>query len=371
MPQFPPNQPSELRRALVKNFNDEELRTLCVDVDVDYDNLGGIGKEAKARELIELVERQGRLEHLISICRQYRPQVDWERFLAAKAARDMTESGTNESSDQPNARNGASHRGRWRVLVAILSAIAVLIVMGVALRGFLQLTSPSFVAHKIDPEAVKNLVDFDRKGEKTRMIAFDPNGRWVILRGRNYFWLRYDLPAQLQARLWEYPDTDKLIRDVSFAPNSAWLIVADKNEVRSDSLPPLIPKTLQDRLAALARTDAEIKHVAMGPGDGYVILLDTKDSKNPISAEWYEVPASMDAKLRNLDHENTGVRQVAMAEDGPWAVVDERNRVWTHGVPLELSLRLWLYTLRGKPICWVAFTPGGGWAVLTGNITCD
>ena len=270
------SQESDFLDVLDSNFNDEELRDLCFYLNLDYDNLSGSNKKAKARELIKLVKREGRLEELIAVSHRERPQVDWERFLPAKAAQ------TGTGSD----RNGASHRGRWKVLVAILSAVAVLIVMSVAFRGFLQLTSPSFVAHKIDPEAVRNLVDFDRKGEKTRMIAFDPNGRWVILRGRNYFWLRYDLPAQLQARLWEYPSTDKLISDVSFAPNSAWLIVADKNEVRSDSLPPMIPKTLQDRLDELSRTDAEIKHVAMGPGDGYVILLVTKDPRNPISVEW-------------------------------------------------------------------------------------
>ena len=42
-------QLTDLRLKIVEHFDDEELRTLCFDTDVDYDNLRGQGKEAKAR----------------------------------------------------------------------------------------------------------------------------------------------------------------------------------------------------------------------------------------------------------------------------------------------------------------------------------
>jgi hypothetical protein len=70
-------QLTDLRLQIVEHFDDEELRTLCFDTDVDYDNLRGQGKEAKARELIDFMQRQGRLGDLINACRKTRPRVDW------------------------------------------------------------------------------------------------------------------------------------------------------------------------------------------------------------------------------------------------------------------------------------------------------
>ncbi len=55
---------AQLHHALVKRRNLEELRTLCFDLDVDYDNLGGEGKEAKSRELVQYLVRHGRLAEL-------------------------------------------------------------------------------------------------------------------------------------------------------------------------------------------------------------------------------------------------------------------------------------------------------------------
>jgi hypothetical protein len=232
----------------------------------------------------------------------------------------------------------------------------------VAILGFILLTSPSFVAHKINPEVEKRLADFDRLGQRIRVVAFDPNARWVILRGRNDYWISGEPPEHLYEWLETYHTEGKEIVDVSFAPNSAWLIVAGKNESRySDSVPPPIPAKLQERLAELSRAEAEIKHVAMGPQGGYFILLGSGDY------EWDNMPESMGAKLKNLADRKVGIRQVAIAEDGRWVVLDEENRAWTNGVSLELSLRLWLYAMRGKPIQWVAFTPGGGWVVLAGS----
>jgi hypothetical protein len=54
-----------LRKLIVTNYNLEEIRTLCSDIGVDYDNLGGEGKEAKARELIAYLKRRNKLNDLV------------------------------------------------------------------------------------------------------------------------------------------------------------------------------------------------------------------------------------------------------------------------------------------------------------------
>ena len=42
---------SQLRQTLSSRFNESELRTLCFDLKVDYDDLPGKAKSDKAREL--------------------------------------------------------------------------------------------------------------------------------------------------------------------------------------------------------------------------------------------------------------------------------------------------------------------------------
>jgi len=59
-----------LREAIVQRFGLEELRTLCQDVGVDYDDLPGEGKTAKARELVARLERRGELERLVVALRE-------------------------------------------------------------------------------------------------------------------------------------------------------------------------------------------------------------------------------------------------------------------------------------------------------------
>ncbi len=57
---------SELRSVIEKYFDEEELRTLCSDLDVDYDSLPGDGKAAKARELASHFMRRGQ-EYLLAV----------------------------------------------------------------------------------------------------------------------------------------------------------------------------------------------------------------------------------------------------------------------------------------------------------------
>ena len=69
---------SGLRQTLTTRFNEEELRTLCFELAVDYDDLPGRGKAAHARELIVYLERRGRISELIEAGRRLRPDIAWE-----------------------------------------------------------------------------------------------------------------------------------------------------------------------------------------------------------------------------------------------------------------------------------------------------
>ena len=68
---------TQLREKINKHFDDEELRTLCQDLGIAYDDLPARGKANKARELVGFLERNGRLPELITLCRQKHPRVAW------------------------------------------------------------------------------------------------------------------------------------------------------------------------------------------------------------------------------------------------------------------------------------------------------
>ena len=68
---------SQLRQALITNFNKSELRQLAFDLDVEYEELAGSTRSDKALSLIDYLRRHGRLPDLITKCRQLRPRVTW------------------------------------------------------------------------------------------------------------------------------------------------------------------------------------------------------------------------------------------------------------------------------------------------------
>lgn len=65
-------------RLLLDGFNLEELRTLCFEMSVEIDDLPAIGRADKARELVKLMRRQGRVDALLEQIKIYRPHLNVE-----------------------------------------------------------------------------------------------------------------------------------------------------------------------------------------------------------------------------------------------------------------------------------------------------
>ncbi len=67
-----------LARGLVEYFNDEEIQDLCFAyLHVEYEDLRGETRSSRARELVLLMSRHGRLEELKEALRLLRPHVSW------------------------------------------------------------------------------------------------------------------------------------------------------------------------------------------------------------------------------------------------------------------------------------------------------
>lgn len=74
-----------LRDLLNQYFDNNELRQLCLDLSIEYENLPGDTRSAKAQALVEYCLRRQRLPDLIQQCAQQRPAITWPDVTAILA----------------------------------------------------------------------------------------------------------------------------------------------------------------------------------------------------------------------------------------------------------------------------------------------
>jgi hypothetical protein len=92
-----------LRRNIERHFSLEELKSLCFDLGVKYDNLAGQTLSAKSVELVSYCQRYSLLSNLIELCAQLRHQVDWRRGL--ESFRDGENAASNGDTVAADARD--------------------------------------------------------------------------------------------------------------------------------------------------------------------------------------------------------------------------------------------------------------------------
>lgn len=94
-----PRKPRDLlalRRTIHEAFNESELRDLCAQMGIEYEDLSGTNRRDRARELITYFERRGRLAELVDVCALLRPQLTWPGHASQ-------EDGTPEDGTAPQA----------------------------------------------------------------------------------------------------------------------------------------------------------------------------------------------------------------------------------------------------------------------------
>lgn len=67
----------QLRLRLHERFGMGDLELLCADLGVDYEDLGGDGKDTKALKLVLFCQRRNLVEKLHAKCRELRPELEW------------------------------------------------------------------------------------------------------------------------------------------------------------------------------------------------------------------------------------------------------------------------------------------------------
>jgi len=87
-----------LRQILSDYFSQDELHTLCFDLGIDFESLGGESKQAKAREIVAYCERTTQTTELVTAIRRLRPKVGLPDEHNSRAA---AESNENEPVTEP------------------------------------------------------------------------------------------------------------------------------------------------------------------------------------------------------------------------------------------------------------------------------
>jgi hypothetical protein len=70
---------SRLRQILAEYFNISELRGLCFDLGIDYENLPGETRSDFAREVLDYAKRHGQIPELFAKVKELRPHASWEK----------------------------------------------------------------------------------------------------------------------------------------------------------------------------------------------------------------------------------------------------------------------------------------------------
>ena len=74
----------QLRNLLNDHFNIPELRELCFNLDVDYEELEGPNKTSKVQDLISYLKRRNKLHFLIEEVKEQRPSVNWPDIYSSE-----------------------------------------------------------------------------------------------------------------------------------------------------------------------------------------------------------------------------------------------------------------------------------------------
>lgn len=89
-----------LRKILTDRFNESELRTLCFDLSIDYDDLSNEGRADRAREIVSYLYRRRGIAELVEFGKQIRPDIDWNEGFHSNSL-----SGRSDSIDSDGPEN--------------------------------------------------------------------------------------------------------------------------------------------------------------------------------------------------------------------------------------------------------------------------
>lgn len=94
--------PTIIREALANYFSLGELRTLCFDLGIDYEDLEGGSKQGKTLALVQYAQRHNRYPDLVNAVRQARPHLNLDAAATRATAPAKSQPTASQPGQQPN-----------------------------------------------------------------------------------------------------------------------------------------------------------------------------------------------------------------------------------------------------------------------------
>lgn len=104
-------------------FNEQDLRDICFELGIDYEDLPFSGQTNKARELVALSIRTNRFEQLCATVKKQRPYLFDQTLLTQKPKQERVGIKDSKKNDLPLGTQNLPEIRDWRLETA-LSAIA-------------------------------------------------------------------------------------------------------------------------------------------------------------------------------------------------------------------------------------------------------
>ena len=184
----------ELREALLAHFGESELRMLCFDLGIEYQDLPGAGITDRTRELVSYLYHRNRISRLIDACRQMRPDVHWSDVPVA---------------GRPAQTTHVEHQaGGYAVQIGKAAGVTIegegvgaqVTIHGDVVAGRdIQVEFPQLIT----PVHLRRMLDENFSWEELRTLCFDINVDFDALPGAgkasksrelvSYFWRRDQL----------------------------------------------------------------------------------------------------------------------------------------------------------------------------------
>jgi hypothetical protein len=108
-----------VRNILSKNFSLDELQSICTYLEVDYENLPGQGKEAKARELVQFLLRRDRIHELVPAVTDLFPEQNFEWPPELRPSPAISDKPPN-SQPQPQPQSQLSHTALEEIITILV-----------------------------------------------------------------------------------------------------------------------------------------------------------------------------------------------------------------------------------------------------------
>lgn len=157
-------QENNLHNLLLKHFSAEDLRTICFELGIDFDDLPGQSRPSKARELVLFLARRERTLELIGVCKRIRPNATWNFELLEESIEDLISISTESQSTREEIAPRQSLGFLWGITL-----ILIFVIVG-SLFFLANFNNKSNCFRQIFPDAPYN----------SRTSTYGANGKAVI-----------------------------------------------------------------------------------------------------------------------------------------------------------------------------------------------